>query len=135
MNQLQQLEKQITQTKAEEGEVEALKKKVADLEAELAKRASKKTLSKKISELSKRLSEVEGEEPEKAEEAKKSEEAEAEESSEAEHAEEAEAEAKRASGKGIVAVDELQRDVLGNYDWFKDILKAQRKLLTESFKG
>ena len=135
MNQLQQLEKQITQTKAEEGEVEALKKKVADLEAELAKRASKKTLSKKISELSKRLAEVEGEEPEKAEEAKKSEEAEAEESSEAEHAEEAEAEAKRASGKGIVAVDELQRDVLGNYDWFKDILKAQRKLLTESFKG
>jgi len=126
MNQLQQLEKQITQTKAEEGEVEAFKKKVADLEAELAKRASKKTLSKKISELSKRLAEVEGEE---AEEAKKSEEAEAEESSEAE------AEAKRASGKGIVAVDELQRDVLGNYDWFRDILKAQRKLLTESFKG
>jgi chromosome segregation ATPase len=132
MNQLQQLEKQITQTKAEEGEAEALKKKVADLEAELAKRASKKTLSKKISELSKRLSEVEGEE---TEEAKKSEEAEADKSSEAEHAEEAEAEAKRASGKGIVAVDELQRDVLGNYDWFKDILKAQRKLLTESFKG
>jgi len=134
MNQLQQLEKQITQTKADEGEVDALKKKVADLEAELAKRASKKTLSKKISELSKRLAEIEGEaegeEPEKAEEAKKSEEAEAEESSEAEKAE-----AKRASGKGIVAVDELQRDALGNYDWFRDILKAQRKLLTESFKG
>jgi hypothetical protein len=134
MNQLQQLEKQITSTKAEEGEVDALKKKVADLEAELAKRASKKTLSKKISELSKRLAEVEGEaegeEMEKAEEAKKSEEAEAGESSEAEKAE-----AKRASGRGIVAVDELQRDVLGNCDWFRDILKAQRKLLAESFKG
>ena len=115
MNQLQQLEKQITSTKAEDAEVDALKRKVADLEAELAKRASKKTLSKKISELSKRLAEVEGEGAEEAEEAKKS--------------EEAEAEAKQTAGRGIVAVDELQRDALGNYDWFKDLLKAHRELV------
>jgi hypothetical protein len=111
MNQLQQLEKQITSTKAEDAEVDALKKKVADLEAELAKRASKKTLSKKISELSKRLAEIEGEDAEA--EAKKGE----------------EAEAKQTAGKGIVAVDELQRDALGNYDWFKDLLKAHKELV------
>jgi len=124
MNQLQQLEKQITQTKAEDTEVEALKKKVADLEAELGKRASKKTLSKKISELSKRLAEVEAEEAEEAEEAKKSGEQE-----KPKAPLETEEEAKRATGQGIVAVDEISRDMLGNYDWFKDLLKAHKKLV------
>jgi hypothetical protein len=121
MNQLQQLEKQITQTKAEDAEVEALKKKVADLEAELGKRVSKKTLSKKISELSKRLAEVEAEE---AEEAKKGGEPE-----KPKAPLETEEEAKRATGQGIVAVDEISRDALGNYDWFKDLLKAHKKLV------
>jgi len=120
MNRVQQLEKEIMQSGAEDAELEALKKKVADLEAELGKRVSKRTLSKKISELSKRLAEVEGEEAEEAEEAK---------------VPKTESEAKRASGKGIVAVDEIQKDVLANYDWFKDILKAHRMLQTQTFKG
>jgi hypothetical protein len=111
MQQLQQLEKQIAQSAASEAEIEVLKKKVADLEGEVAKRATKKTLSKKISELSKKLAEPE------------------EEGEEGEEAEVAEAEVKRASGKGIVAVDEIQRDALGNYDWFKDLLKAHKQLV------
>jgi predicted RNase H-like nuclease (RuvC/YqgF family) len=112
MQQLQQLEKQITQSGASEAEVEALKRKVAELEGEVAKRATKKTLSKKISDLQKQLQQPE------------------EESEEAEEAEEAEEEkrAKKVSGKGIVAVDEIQRDALGNYDWFEDLLKAHKKL-------
>jgi hypothetical protein len=110
MQQLQQLEKQITQSGASEAEMDALKKKVAELEGEVAKRATKKTLSKKISDLTKQLQQPE----EKGEEA--------------EEAETAEAEAKKASGKGIVAVDEIQKDALGNYDWFKDLLKAHKKL-------
>jgi hypothetical protein len=113
MNQLQQLEKQIGQTPgASEAEVDALKKKVAELEAEVAKRATKKTLSKKLSDLQKQLQQPE----EQAESAESAGEAQ-------------EAEAKRASGKGIVAVDELQKDMLGNYDWFKDLLKARNKLV------
>ena len=111
--QLQELEKQIKGEQVSDAEVEALKKKVAELESEVAKRATKRSLSKKISELSKWL-EKEGEEAE-AEEAKKGE-AEAE-------------EAKRTSGKGIVAVDEISRDMLGNYDWFKDLLKAHKRLV------
>jgi hypothetical protein len=117
MNQLQQLEKQITQTTASDAEVEALKKKVADLEGEVAKRVSKRTLSKKISELTKQL-----QKPEEGEEGE-------EEAEEARKGEEAEAEAKKASGKGIVAIDEINKDMLGNYDWFKDLLKAHKKLV------
>jgi DNA repair exonuclease SbcCD ATPase subunit len=108
MQQLQQLEKQITQTSAPEAEVEALKKKVAELEGEVAKRATKRSLSKKISELSKQLQQPQ-------EDGNEGEDSEAE-------------SARRASGKGIVAVDEMQRDALGNYDWFKDLLKAHKRL-------
>ena len=127
MQQLQDLGKQIRQAEVGEAEMEALKKKVAELEGEVAKRATKKTLSKKISELTKKLKEEgeEGEEGEEAEEAKKGEEAEA----------EAQKNAGKASGKGIVAVDEIQKGVLGNYDWFKDILKAHRMFQTQTFKG
>ena len=122
MNQLQQLEKQITKAGVSEAEMDALKQKVAELEGEVAKKATKKTLSKKISELSKKLAEPE-EEAEEAEEAEKAEEA------EEAKIPKAEAEAKRASGKGIVAVDEINKDMLGNYDWFKDLLKAHKRLV------
>jgi hypothetical protein len=117
MNQLQQLKKQITQSGASEAEMDALKKKVAELEGEVAKRATKKTLSKKISDLQKQLQQPEEE----------GEEAEGE--GAIEIPPKAEAEAKRASGKGIVAVDEISRDMLGNYDWFKDLMKAHKKLV------
>lgn len=111
MQQLTQLEKRITQSGASEAEMDTLKKKVAELEGEVAKRATKKTLSKKISDLTKQLQQPEekGEEGEEANGA-------------------GTAEGKRASGKGIVAVDEIQRDALGNYDWFKDLLKAHKRL-------
>jgi hypothetical protein len=49
-----------------------------------------------------------------------------------EQAEGAEAEgARRRAGRGIVALDQLQSraDVLSSYDWFKDLLKAHRKLV------
>jgi hypothetical protein len=110
MNQLTQLEKQITKSSASEAELDALKKKVAELEGEVAKRATKRGLSKKLSDLTKQL-----QKPETGEEG--------------EEGEAAEAAAKKASGKGIVAVDEIQRDALGNYDWFQDLLKAHKKLV------
>jgi hypothetical protein len=118
MNQLTQLEKQIQSVPgASDADLDALKQKVADLEGELGKRATKRQLSKKLSDLQKQLQQPEGEGGDGEE---------AEGGSEAEGAE---AEAKRAgSGKGIVAVDEIQRDALGNYDWFKDMLKAHKKL-------
>ncbi len=112
MNQLTQLEKQINASDGSEADMDALKKKVADLEGEVAKKATKRNLSKKLSDLQKQLKQPEDE----SEQAESSE------------AEGAEAEAKR-SGKGIVAVDEIQRDALGNYDWFKDMLKAHKRLI------
>jgi hypothetical protein len=127
INQVTQLEKQIREghPSASDSEIDALTKKIAELEAELGKRAKKAELSKKLSDLTKQLEQPEekgeeGEEAEEAEEAK---------------IPKAESEAKRSSGKGIVAVDEIQKDVLGNYDWFKDILKAHRMLQTQTFKG
>jgi predicted nucleic acid-binding Zn-ribbon protein len=128
---MKQLEKLMEQIKGETSEeaIEALEAKVRALEAELAKRVKKATLSKKLSELSKRLAELEakkGEEAEEAEEAEKEEE-------EAEEAKApapvSEAKKKGSAGKGIVAVDALEKDVLANYDWFKDLLKAHRKLV------
>jgi len=119
MQQLTQLEKKIRETpSASEAEIEALESKYKALEAEIAKRVKKSTLSKKISELTKKLSEEEAAPEEEGEE----------EGEEEAKVPKAEAEAKRASGKGIVAVDEIQRDALGNYDWFKDLLKAHKKL-------
>ena len=127
---MKQLEKLMQQIKGETSEeaLEALEAKVRALEAELAKRVKKATLSKKLSELSKRLSEIEAKKGEEAEEA-----AEAEEAEEAAEAKAptpvSEAKKKGSAGKGIVAVDVVQQDVLGNYEWFKDLLKAHRKLV------
>jgi hypothetical protein len=109
MQQLQTLEKQITQSSTSEADVEALKRKVAELEDAVAKRATKRSLSRKISELSKQLQQQgDGEEGGEEQETQQA--------------------ARHASGKGIVAVDEVQRDALGSYDWFKDLLKAHKKL-------
>jgi hypothetical protein len=103
------LEKQINDSGASAADIEDLKKKVADLEAEVAKRATKRSLSKKISDLTRQLQQ-DGDE----------------------QAENAEAEAtRRRAGRGIVAIDQLQTqsDVLSSYDWFKDLLKAHRQLV------
>jgi hypothetical protein len=114
MKQLQDLEKQINDSGASAADVDALKQKVADLEAEVAKRATKKSLSKKISDLQKQLQDQD-------DDGSQAEGAEAE-------ADAAEA-AKRRAGKGIVAVDQLQTDALGDYKWFNDLLKAHKKLV------
>jgi len=118
MNQLTQLEKKIRERpSASDADLDALNKKVTELESELAKKATKKNLSKKISELSKKLSE-EGEEAENLEDAKNT-----------QKAPEGDSTAQKVAGKGIVAVNEINRDALGNFDWFQDILKAHRKLV------
>jgi hypothetical protein len=135
IDQVTKLEKQIREgPSASDSELDALTKKVAELESEIGKRATKRSLSKKLSDLTKQLQTPteEGESgegeagfPPKAEGATIPTLAEA----------EAQKNAGKASGKGIVAIDEIQKDVLGNYDWFKDILKAHRMLQTQTFKG
>jgi hypothetical protein len=128
MDQLTKLEQHVTATPGlSDAEAKALKKKVADLEAEVAKRATKKALSKKISDLQKQLQQQDGAEAEGPE----AEGAEAE-ASEAESAEAEDAEAaRRRAGRGIVAVDQLQPqgDPFDKYPWFKDLLKAHKKLV------
>jgi len=130
MDQVTKLQKQIGDggAGATDSEIDALGKKIADIEAELGKRAKKAELSKKLSDLTKQLQTPteQGESgdgeagfPPKAEGAEA----------------EAQKNAGKASGKGIVAIDEIQKDALGNYDWFKDILKAHKMLQTQGFKG
>jgi len=104
LEQLQQIEQQINQAVSSQSEVEALKGKIAELEDQVAKRATKRSLSKKLSELAKQLSQGD------------------------EDTEGSEAQARRANGRGIVAVDEVQADAFGNYSWFKDLLKANKRL-------
>jgi hypothetical protein len=120
MDQLTQLQKQIMQRPgASDAELDGLNKKIADLEGELARRAKKAELGKKISELSKKVGEEDQEEGEEDEEANGA----------------GAAEAKHASGKGIVgAIEGSNPDSLGNFDWFKDLIKASRKL-NAGFKG
>jgi hypothetical protein len=109
MNQLAQLENKIKESPtASEAEIEALSKKVGELEAEIDKRASKKMLSKKIAELSKKLSDEDGIIAEN---------------------ETVTTASKTATGKGIVATDEINKDTLGNAEWFRDLLKAHSKLV------
>jgi hypothetical protein len=125
MNQLTQLENKIKQwPTASDAEMEALEGKIKALEAEVAKRAKKTTLSKKISELSKKISEM-GQEAEEGEEAEEGQEAGFEIGPKQASAQEP----KRATGQGIVAVDEINKSALGNYEWFKDLMKARNMLV------
>ncbi len=122
MNQLTQLENQIKKSpSASDAEMEALNKKVAELESEVAKRASKRMLSKKIAELGKKLSDGENDGENSTENDGQS---------EPDADNKATATASRiATGKGIVATDEMNKEALGNADWFKDLLKAHSKLV------
>ena len=122
MKQLEKLMQQIKGGEVSEEAIEALEAKVRALEAEIAKRAKKATLSKKLSELSKRLAELEAKKGEEAEEAEEAEETKV-------PAPVSEAKKKGSAGKGVVAVDVLEKNALANYDWFKDLLKAHRKLV------
>jgi chromosome segregation ATPase len=117
MQQLTQLEKQIKEggSTATDAELDALTKKVGELESEIGKKARKADLAKKISELTKKL---------QSEQAEPAEDGEDKNDTNIPKAGEA-----RASGKGIVAVDEINKDALGNFDWFKDMLKAHKRLV------
>ena len=108
-----------------------------------------KKLARKLSDLARRLKAIEAEAAKKGEEAEEAEEAEAEEAKRAEEAkktgaeageaksepepesEAEEAEEAKAKGKGIVAIEEAGagKDILADYDWFKDLLKAHRRLV------
>lgn len=135
VDQLTQLKQQIMQKPgASDAELNDLQSKIADLEAEAARRAKKAELGKKISALEKRLSEA-GEdaggdagETANGDSAKQGQE-------DADGAGSG-AEAKRASGKGIVgAIEGSSPDALGDFRWFNDLLKASRKLSAGGFKG
>jgi hypothetical protein len=125
MNQLTTLQNKISS--GEDADMDAMQKRVSGLEAEVAKRASKKLLTKKISDLQQKLEQAQ-EEGEEEGTAKGDSGIGAE--------EEAEASKKASSlviptGKGVVgalAPDELNKDALGDFDWFKDILKARSTL-------
>jgi hypothetical protein len=131
IDQLTQLKQQIMQKPgASDAELDDLKSKIADIEGELAKRAKKTELSRKISELSKKLSEASGEDAEEGGDGTKQDQGDADGAGSG-------AEAKRASGKGIVGAIEgsSDSDALGDYKWFNDLIKASRKLANAGFKG
>jgi hypothetical protein len=142
LKQLQDLENQIRQaSEGAEGdaEIDTLKNRIAKLESDIAKRAAKRSLSKKISELSKKLSE-EGEEGEEGgpkpkgpiDVISKRKGEEGQEGAEGSEAEASRSATGKATGKGIVAVDQISKDALQgpDYDWFsKDLLKAHSLLV------
>jgi flagellar motor protein MotB len=127
MNQVTSLQKQMGASDASDSEIETLNKKVAELEGELSKRAKKSELSRRIAELSKKLSS-----PDEAEEG--------EEGGDGNGGSKPngpidvvseEASKKKGSGKGIVAIEEVDKNGLKgpDYDWFsKDLLKAASQL-------
>ncbi len=109
MNQLEQLEKKIMQEDAsEEDELHSLEKKVADLEAEIAYKASNKSSSKKASV-----------QPKKAVQEPEHRQAEDDEIDQL-------VQAQLLSGMGPAATGEI-RDSIRQDEWFKDHLKAQKK--------
>jgi hypothetical protein len=131
MKEVTTLENKIKQSpQASDAENAAMESRVKALEAEIARKATKRALSKKIADLSKKLSESaeEGQEAEGAGaggpgqqdgdgqdgDGKKN------------------AEAKLATGKGIVSVEEFNnkgKDLISTqYPWFKDLFAAGKKL-------
>lgn len=131
IDQLTQLKQQIMQKPGTtDAELNDLQSKIADIEGELAKRAKKAELGKKISELSKKLSEAGGEDTEEGGDDTQQDQGDADGAGSG-------AQAKRASGKGIVGAIEgsSNPDGLGDYKWFNDLIKASRKLANAGFKG
>lgn len=131
MNQTTQLLNKINQSSsATDAENDALKAKVAELEGAIAKRATKSALSKKISELSKKLSDSSIGAGEDAEDAGTNGDGKGDGNGDGQDGDGNGdgRQSKRASGRGIVAVDEANKDVLGNYAWFKDLMKASHRL-------
>jgi hypothetical protein len=104
MDQMESLTKQIET--ASDAEIEGIKSKIAEIDAEVGKRATKKALTQKLNEMSRKLSES------------------------AEDADDAcnkPAASKQApKGQGIIATQELVQGA--NLGWFQDLLKANSKL-------
>ena len=132
-NQLKTLSDQLM--KAEGAEVEALGKKVAEIESEIAKHATKKALTQKINELSKKLSESASDAQEDAKKGKKGENGDAEDlpgpkgPKAPDQAETAESAAHKPTGKGLISTEEMDQEASGpSAPWFKDMLKASAKL-------
>ena len=140
MNQLEKLSEAVKSCGGNGNEMADLNKKIDDLTGEVAKRATKRSLSKKISDLQKQLQQPDDEDDENEEDDAEAEGAEAEgseaEGSKAKKSEACKSEGSKAEGKahgkGIVATDELKHDAagsaLGNCDWYKDLLKANNKM-------
>ena len=127
VKQLTDLQKQLEDPTAD---VAALQKQVADLEAEVAKKATKRSLSKKISDMQKQMQPEDDGEDDNEDDEDDSEDDDAEAETDTAEAQETPSVAKH-SGKGIVAVDQLHGNALGeNYGWFKDLMKANAKART-----
>ena len=144
MSQLGKLSEAVKSCGGSGNEMADLNKKIDDLTGEVAKRATKRSLSKKISDLQKQLQQPDDEDDKDNkdnEDGAEAEGAEAEDSeaegSKAKKSEACKSEGSKAEGKthgkGIVATDELKRNdvgsALGNCDWYKDLLKADKKLV------
>ena len=137
-------------TAGTDAEIDALGKKVAEIEAEVAKRATKKGLTQKLNELSKKMSEsaADAADAESAKKGKKGEddasEGDGDEKKPVPQAEPAESAKRKATGKGIISSKELDIEQ-NNIDqngpsapWFQDFLKAnaaQKKLGRATFSG
>ena len=107
IDQMQSLNKQVES--ASDAEIEGIKSKIAEIDAEVAKRATKKALTQKIKEMSKKLSETADDATEEACNSKAS------------------ATTKQVpKGKGIIAIQEPIEGA--NLGWFQDLLKANSKL-------
>jgi len=119
-----------------DAEIEALNKKVAEIEAEVAKRATKTGLTRKLTELSKKLSESAADAADAKSAKKKGEGGDAEDLPGApkgpkapDQADTAESAAHKPTGKGLISTEEMDQEASGpSAPWFKDLLKANVKL-------
>lgn len=133
--------------KAEGAEVDALGKKVAELESEIGRRATKTALTRKLTELSKKLSEsaedagADAKRGESADSARKGESAAAKKKGETDgdalddqddgdgtdKKKPTQAESAGARGKGIISTEDTEQ-AGPNAGWFKDLLKANARM-------
>jgi hypothetical protein len=145
-NQVTKLIDQI-KTAGTDAEIDALQKRVAEVEAEVAKRATKTGLTRRLTELSRKMSEsaADAAEDGSAKKSRKGEDGASESDGDGDgkkpvpQAESAESAGRKATGKGLISTEELDTEQNGpSAPWFKDILKAnalQKKLGRGIFSG
>jgi hypothetical protein len=133
---------------AGDADIAELSKRVAEVEAEVAKKATKVGLTRKLTELSKKLSEDaadaeadaarKGETAESAKKGKKGDGGDADTEDDGEDGirgpkapEQAETAARKPLGKGLISNAEMDQEMNGpSSPWFRDILKANALLKT-----